>query len=102
MVGQRGVDVPEQGRGERDHDPGIDPVVQMADPADGQLREPRQASVTGSLLVEERGLGEVVARSGARVGVRARQLGIAVRREHGQDQREEQSSPHGRRRRLAP
>ena len=99
----RAVDVPEERRREGDHDPRIDPVVQVADPADAQLREPSETPMGRARFVEQGSLGEVVAGAGARIRIDARQLAVAVRREQRQDEREQQPRPHvGRGGRAAP
>ncbi len=81
MVDQCEVDVAEQRGGEGHHDPGVDPVVEVADPAHRQLGRPGEPLVLQLVLVEEGGLGEVVAGTRAGIGVDPGQFGVAVGRE---------------------
>ena len=99
-VGEAGVDVPEQGAGEGHHDAGVDPVVEVADPTHRQLGHPGPLAVVRPFLVEQRRLGEEVARPGAGVGIDPGQLAVAVGRQERQHQREQQAGPHRARRRY--
>ena len=94
VVEDRRVQIAEQRRRVRHHDPGIDPVVEVADPAHAELGEARVPLVSRALLVQEGRLCEVVARAGAGVRVDPGQLRIAVRGQHRQDQGKKEAGPH--------
>ena len=101
LVGDRRVDVADQDAAEGDHDPRVDPVVQVADPADRELHEAGELSMLRLLLVQQGRLGEVVARSCPRVRVDPGKLAVAVGRQERENQREQQPGPHLARGRLS-
>ena len=86
--------VADQDAHHRDHDAGINPVVQMRAPADDELRKPRVAP--DFLVVEERLLREIIGAAGARIELR--QLGIADCGCQAKQEGQEDAGPHGRRR----
>ena len=101
VPGGDAVEVSEEDAAECGHDPGVDPVVEVGQPAHRELGHPGEAAVVGLLLVEERGLGEVVGGPGPGPRIAVGQLGVRVSGEKGQDQCEGQTDPHVARRRHA-
>ncbi len=88
------IEVPEKDAHEADHDGGVQPVVQVADPPDGELGGPGELPHPRALPVKQCRFGEVVARPRPGVGIDPGQLAVAVRGQEGQDEREEKPGPH--------